>query len=74
MKKIMLLKSVVLSVSLLSLTSVMAGWQCNTMNAKNQTWVGTAATRAQASANAMKFCSAHSTYSRNCHITRCFRN
>jgi hypothetical protein len=49
-----------------------ANWTCQVVNNyKQQTWTGIGPTRAIALENAMKFCSNHSQFVKNCQATQC---
>lgn len=57
--------------SLVAFGTAEAGWKCKMHNARGQVWVGTAATRAGASANAMRFCARNARYAANCVLDWC---
>jgi hypothetical protein len=69
--KSFLFKSVMLTLLSLLVMTTADAWQCKVHNARGQVWMGTAATRAGAVANAMRFCSRNSAYASNCVVDGC---
>lgn len=69
--KSMVIKSIIVGLVSVACVSTASAWQCRVHNAKGQVWMGSGATRAAASSNAMRFCSNNSTYMRNCVIDWC---
>lgn len=54
--------------------SAQAAWQCAVVNSiNNQTWIGVGPSRPVAMENAIRFCSSHSSYIKNCNIQGCFK-
>lgn len=56
----------VICLSLFTVTSSYAYWQCRMHNFKSQSFTGTGATRALANANAARFCVSNSNRAANC--------
>lgn len=71
MKKLMNKALLALIATLCVVGAANANWQCKMHNARGQVWYGTAATRSQASAYAMKYCVRGSERAANCVMDYC---